>query len=718
MTTITIQPDDQSAKYGIKLAPDATPQDLPRSQSHDSDLNIVFGFSLSHEATVEVDGGIYWASAPGASVDVSGEPGYVEPDDGADETDDGADGTDGTDSGDDSTDDSDPEPEPDPTSPAYQRDTPWPVPGTIQAEAFDSGGYSDDEGSQYDTEYRDAAVDIRAEDAVKSGYCVGYFDTGDWLEYTVDTDAGALRIVGHVATTSDDPRLQVHIDNDPVAETTIDPTGGWTTFAERELASVDIEPGTHTIRITSPSTGVDLDYLRFEDASDTGGDGTDGTDETGETDGSDGGDDTTDGGDETEDSGDKAQSGYGEGPYGGVPYGGVEASAGEHIAGNQQVCRYVVPDEQAPDATVAPADGAAGLQAAIDDADPGDLIYLEGGTYAMDDILTVRGDGESGNRIVLAGRPGERPVLDFSQLSAPDSSDPEFDFGAAVELEAAYWTLRNIEVKESPGFGIHARAGEQHLLFEHIESHHHALSGLAWIESSHNEVRHSEFHHNYDARNAGEHADGVAIKQGPGPEGKTANRNVVRCCDMHHNSDDGVDTYRSNDNELWFNRAWENGKIDDTTLAEQGNGNGFKFGPWHAGGHLVVGNLAWGNVRKETGEHAKATGFDYNGSEVGITLYHNTAWNNDMGFSFQSEGDTLVNNLAAGNAVASTVWSGEQQANVFGADASVFRSTDPADAAFLVPDADELVDAGVAVDELDWAADGAPDIGALETPAE
>jgi len=394
-----------------------------------------------------------------------------------------------------------------------------------------------------------------------------------------------------------------------------------------------------------------------------------------------------------------------------------------HIAGNQQVCRYEVPEPREPDFTVSPEDGAAGIQRAINDSGPGDLIYLEGGTYEMESTLTIDGDGTASDRIVLAGRPGERPVLDFSRLSAPDTDDPEFDFGAAVEAEGDYWSVRNVEVRESPGFGIRARGGENHLVFENVESHDNVLTGLALIESSHNEIRHSSFHHNYDAMNAGEHADGVGIKQGPDPEGKTANENLVYCTDMYLNSDDGFDGYRSNDNDIFYSRAWENGKVNETTLAESGNGNGFKFGPHTASGHLVVGNLAWGNVRKEEGEYAQGTGFDYNGAEGPLILYHNTAWNNDMGFDFQNEGAVLINNLAVGNAVESRVWTSyPEEYNIFttAEDGVSFQSTDPTDPGFLVPvPGSEPVDSGTAIESTVWeTARSAPDIGALEASAE
>ncbi|WP_160140707.1 right-handed parallel beta-helix repeat-containing protein [Haloarcula mannanilytica] len=390
-----------------------------------------------------------------------------------------------------------------------------------------------------------------------------------------------------------------------------------------------------------------------------------------------------------------------------------------HVAGNRQFCSYTVPQQQEPAYTVSPEDGASGIQQAIDTAEPGDLIYLEGGTYEMDSTLSIDGNGSEGNRITLAGKPGERPVLDFSQLSAPDTEDPEFDFGAAVEVNGEYWTMRNVEVRESPGFGIRAQHGEHHLVIENVESYNNTLTGLALIESSHNEIRHSSFHHNYDPMNVGEHADGIGIKQGPDPQGKNANENLVYCTDMYLNSDDGFDGYRSNDNDIFYSRAWENGKINGTVLAESGNGNGFKFGPHSAGGHLVVGNMAWGNERKEEGEYSKATGFDYNGAGEPIILYHNTAWNNEMGFNFQNDGAILINNLAVGNDVESKIWiSYPEEYNIFTTsdDRVSFRSTDPADPDFLMPESGtDAVDAGDSIDSLDWGTvQSTPDIGAVE----
>lgn len=77
--------------------------------------------------------------------------------------------------------------------------TPWPLPGTIQAEEFDEGGEGvakprhspEDRGGQYRA---NEAVDIWRTSGMGGGYYVNSHPHDEWLEYTVDLEPGRYDI--------------------------------------------------------------------------------------------------------------------------------------------------------------------------------------------------------------------------------------------------------------------------------------------------------------------------------------------------------------------------------------------------------------------------------------------------------------------------------------------------------------------------------------------
>ena len=426
------------------------------------------------------------------------------------------------------------------------------------------------------------------------------------------------------------------------------------------------------------------------------------------------------------------------------------------VAGNRQMCTYNVPETVTPDQTVSPSSGndAQNIQDAVNQADPGDTIYLEGGTYEIDEPIEIQNSGSSGNRIVLAGKPGERPSLDFSGIPVPDSGDDPNWFGAFV-IRGDYLTVRNMEMKNSPGFGIRIRSSDNNIV-ENVNSHDHYLSALQIRKGFDNTVRHSKFHHTYNSKREGQDADGIGIKGTPrgsrglnDPDSYSTTGNRVECVDMYYNSDDGIDLYRTANNEVFFSRAWKNGFYEEGEQGAQSNGNGFKLGggdqsgPGYdnpdphlmTGGHLIVGNIAWANKGRNNDRARPGTGFDTNGARLPILMYHNTAVDDEISYSVQASaygGDhTLINNLASGATGDYKYGSynenhltdlhlehGAQSSNSWnkGIESVEFESKDPTEDGFLIPvDNSPVVDAGETIGDIDWDTSGSsPDIGASE----
>ena len=159
--------------------------------------------------------------------------------------------------------------------------TPAAVPGTVQAENYDTGGqgvaYS--VGTVYGTgnSYRSDGVDLEATTDTGGGYDIGWTAAGQWFNYTVNvatagTYTVGLRLAAPTAVTD-----ALHISNSAgtnlSGNVTAPTTGGyqdWTTVS----VSVTLPAGVQTLRINQDAAGWNINYFTFTAS---GGGGTTGS---------------------------------------------------------------------------------------------------------------------------------------------------------------------------------------------------------------------------------------------------------------------------------------------------------------------------------------------------------------------------------------------------------------------------------------------------------
>jgi hypothetical protein len=144
--------------------------------------------------------------------------------------------------------------------------TPFPVPGLIEAENFDTGGegvaYHDavpgNAGGQYRT---DTDVDIIANGP---GYAVNNFQTGEWLEYTINvTQPGVHRLELYVSSEYTTSRWHAEIDGAAVTGSVPVPhTGWWGTFQWVGVSGVSFTAGQHVLRIHADQEYFNFDAIR------------------------------------------------------------------------------------------------------------------------------------------------------------------------------------------------------------------------------------------------------------------------------------------------------------------------------------------------------------------------------------------------------------------------------------------------------------------------
>lgn len=297
----------------------------------------------------------------------------------------------------------------------------------------------------------------------------------------------------------------------------------------------------------------------------------------------------------------------------------------------------------APDGT----DGAAGTEAdpttlasAVSRVESGGTVYLRGGTYHYARTVTIPpgNDGSSSARTTLAAYPGEKPVLNFAEMS----EDPA-NRGLAVNGD--FWHINGITVEHAGDNGIFV--GGSNNIVERVVTRFNHDSGLqiSRIASTtpddewpaNNLILSSESHDNADSD--GEDADGFASKLTSGPG------NVFRYTVSHNNIDDGWDLYTKNETgpigpvTIEDSLSYSNGTLSDGTVNADGDRNGFKLGgDGIKVNHVVRRNIAYGN-----GHH----GFTYNSNPGSMTVSDNVGIDNEeRNFSFDKGTSVYRNNTS------------------------------------------------------------------------
>ncbi|MGC8824701.1 MAG: family 16 glycosylhydrolase [Bacteroidales bacterium] len=145
------------------------------------------------------------------------------------------------------------------------------IPGTLVAANFDSGGegvaYHDNDAGNKGNVYRlNEDVDIEAYD---NSYTIGWFDNGEWVEYTVNvaktaTYKATVRVASQLTTGS----FSMYFDGQLIADRIKVPsTGGWNSFSSITVTGLPLAEGRHILRILSYG-GFNLGKMTFEESTD------------------------------------------------------------------------------------------------------------------------------------------------------------------------------------------------------------------------------------------------------------------------------------------------------------------------------------------------------------------------------------------------------------------------------------------------------------------
>jgi|GEM_PF-1458867 len=379
---------------------------------------------------------------------------------------------------------------------------------------------------------------------------------------------------------------------------------------------------------------------------------------------------------------------------------------------------------------------------------PGDILYVRGGVYQLDSPIVLETTGTEVAPLLLRAFEDEHAVLDFA--SNPRHDDPpqprdDDTIGATMDAvglfvggTAEYWTIRGLEIRNAPYYGVRVYGSNN--VFDQLILHDHKASGLeitgkdGWFPHD-NLVVDCDSFHNFDPQSNGEDADGFAAKFDTLGEG-----NVFRRTRAWSNADDGYDFWHGAPVELESCWAFDNGFnrpewAPQLSGSWQGDGIGFKLGQ-DAGEISMLNPVAFGN---------KSIGIDDNGngSAGGVTIINATAVNNNKDGNpvqirlHDSSPHTIVNSVAFdidGPMVASLVDGIVEQTNSWNGLVATANDFLHVDTALLVEEGRQprysdgsrpqlglrlapqstLINAGTDVG-IPFVG-SAPDLGAFETP--
>ena len=254
------------------------------------------------------------------------------------------------------------------------------------------------------------------------------------------------------------------------------------------------------------------------------------------------------------------------------------------------------------------------LSNAVRVANPGNLIYMRGGTYPTSAKISLTRSGAASQPIRVRSFPGEQPLFNCS--TAPSNTP-------CLSISGSYWYICGLNFTNAGSNAI-SISGNNNTV-ERCVSYGARNTGISISGGStgstypsNNLVLNCDVIRSFDAIEHGEDADGFSAKWNLGTS------NVFRGCRSWENSDDGWDLWKGNAPVLIDNCwAFRNGSNVWNDGSFTGNGNGFKLGGDYIGAaHRLVGCLAFQNVG--TG----GNGIAQNNNALGLTVDQNTSWAN------------------------------------------------------------------------------------------
>ena len=158
------------------------------------------------------------------------------------------------------------------------------IPGVIPAVEYDIGAwgvsytdsdyYNNGDGNYNDGwTFRNDGVDVESNgDQNGMPYNVGWTEAGEWLGYTIeDVTPGTYDINISIASTSSNGMFFVQLNGENLSVIQVPNTGGWYTWQNVTIPSVDVSDGSKFFKIQIVQAGFNIESIEFESLMETEG---------------------------------------------------------------------------------------------------------------------------------------------------------------------------------------------------------------------------------------------------------------------------------------------------------------------------------------------------------------------------------------------------------------------------------------------------------------
>jgi hypothetical protein len=275
---------------------------------------------------------------------------------------------------------------------------------------------------------------------------------------------------------------------------------------------------------------------------------------------------------------------------------------------------------------------------------PGDTVYLRGGTYLMTEAQIAKKErgyacvtyldksGATGKYISYSNYPGEIPVFDYSAVKPADLRVAAFYVtGSFIHLKGFEVTGVQVTIKTHTQSECFENWGSNNI-YERLRLHDGMGIGFYLLAGSDNLILNCDAYRNWDyfsENGKGGNTDGFGCHPRAGSK-----NNIFRGCRAWFNSDDGFDLINASE-ATTFDHCWAFYNGFNKDFVSEGDGNGFKSGGY---GLKKTGNEIPNPVPRNTIQFClavrnKANGFYSNHHTGGSNWYNNSACRNGNNYN-------------------------------------------------------------------------------------
>ena len=140
------------------------------------------------------------------------------------------------------------------------------LPNKVQAQDYDLGGegvaFHDTDNINSGNQYRADGVDIEITPDTNGDYNIGWINTGEWLEYTVNvTVSQNYHFYTRMASPTGAGQFSIAVDGQDVSGAVAVPnTGHWQTYSTIAIKNINLTAGIHVVRITALQNGFNFNW--------------------------------------------------------------------------------------------------------------------------------------------------------------------------------------------------------------------------------------------------------------------------------------------------------------------------------------------------------------------------------------------------------------------------------------------------------------------------